>query len=387
MEESYYPPRLSSFFIFLLSSVIFLSSTLLFLLNQKTLNTNTPRSSVVMITPIPSAWKAYTNTTYTYTIQYPSDWTVDTNSSNSAIVTLQGPTESIIIDPTNTAKISEPIKDWIQKSNQELEKDPNRPSFSSPMFIVPYHNELKIKEMPVAIDNSFFGSGGTSYIFSHNHTIFYISSSYFYEDQSTESTPSTVDTAKSQLINQILSTFRFIDPSEASAKGDEFLPSSTSDWKIYQNPEYGLKFENINSSWSLESVKDYIGDAKSITLRNSEQSTSINIAFMRKGEEGQTGPTGIADNLSKEGVFLLDGNQLQRYYNYYLDDTTKTKIVYGVLYGDTNKPGQDLEIEPSNSNLILSIRIKADSTQEKDSLTSDKIKSAEQILSTFKFTK
>jgi hypothetical protein len=65
MNESYFPPRLSGFFILLLSFVIFLSATILFLINQKSTNQITT-----------TGWLTYTNSLANFSIQYPPHLTM-----------------------------------------------------------------------------------------------------------------------------------------------------------------------------------------------------------------------------------------------------------------------------------------------------------------------
>ena len=136
------------------------------------------------------------------------------------IVTLQGNQGSINIDPTNKAKITLPIKSWIEKSNQQLLNNPNKQPMSSPVTIVSYDNELNISETPIAINNSFFGSDGKSFIFSHKGTIFLLTSSYYFDDGVTvgnTTTPKDIVNKRLQLVDQILSTFKFLDDTKTNS--------------------------------------------------------------------------------------------------------------------------------------------------------------------------
>lgn len=166
-----------------------------------------------------STWKTYTDTKYNYEINYPSEgWSLERGSldQNSLFfdeIVIRGTEGEIRIDPTKGQSITEPITDWIEASNKQLLDDPKRHPASSPMQIIPYNNELNITETPIVVNDDFFGRIGKSYIFKHNGNIFLIQGIYYISEETLEQTKMSTDTngLRSQMINQILASFKFTD--------------------------------------------------------------------------------------------------------------------------------------------------------------------------------
>jgi len=165
------------------------------------------------------------------------------------------------------------------------------------------------------------------------------------------------------------------------------LPSSNENhltsWG-YQNNEMGFSIE-YPSSWST-SEENYIGNAKGLLISNKELDIAINIVYLKKGLEGQTGPSGIGNDFVNKGSFVLAGKSLDRTYGIYKGekgiDTIET-----VYYFDPSKD-RGFEFFLDNLQFTISvIRYMDENYHSGKPLTLERIQKAEQILSTFKIIK
>lgn len=153
--------------------------------------------------PTPLQTFHYTNDIYKYQIVYPSDWRLTVNDK---IITLaKGTDAEIIIDPTNPLKVVLPIINWVKKSNKDMDSDPNINPAVPRLLTLEDDKLLKDINGVVILDDSFFGQGGKTYLFSKNNTIFTISADYYYDD----STPNeSLENLKAE-IDDIVKTFAF----------------------------------------------------------------------------------------------------------------------------------------------------------------------------------
>lgn len=107
----------------------------------------------------------------------------------------------------------------------------------------------------------------------------------------------------------------------------------------YQNHELGFSLD-FPKTWQMKEKK-YIGQAKYLVIQNKELDIAIGIAYMEKGADGQTGPTGMAGEMVKQGTILLSDKKLDKYFNMFKDE----KGVNGIDLVYFSDPGKDRGLE------------------------------------------
>jgi len=220
MDESYYPPRLSSFFVLLLSATIFLSSIIFLFYNPvppKTLNSS----------PV---WNTYTNNLLGYSIQYPPHLEIHSSypsgfyDDGTKVDLSQTPNIFLFSDQTYIAFKQESMihnaKTFADSANHW------RQYYMSSTAELGNTKAEVVKEEKFEIAGVEGIKNTISYQFEN--TLKPRTAVWIYVPISSENLLSIKyeldgsNPKEHEIYDHILSTFRFIDPSEASVKEDEF---------------------------------------------------------------------------------------------------------------------------------------------------------------------
>ncbi len=284
MSISYFLPRLSGFFVFLLSATVLIATTLLIFLNTQ------PERKHISVNSFPTPFSAriltYTEPINNYQISYPSEWHVD--NSIPGIVSLQFGGAHITIDSANSSHITLPIEAWVRKINKQMAEDPGRPSYSSLITILRKDNVLKNIPGIVVIDNSFYAEVGQEYLFPHKNSVFSISYDY-YTDNSEFGGQNDDILAQ---INQILSTFHFLESSSIP-------PPTSSVWTTYSDPKLAFSV-TFPSNWTIKNISDSDVSFSAPGQQNTDSDTGILVST-----DAWWQPTGnLPDSQSKFNSFI-----------------------------------------------------------------------------------
>ena len=166
----------------------------------------------------------------------------------------------------------------------------------------------------------------------------------------------------SQIFNQILSTFKFIEKDE------------TANWKTYRNEEYGFKvkypedWEEINKTPAIMSFVCKGSENNIIQIRNMDRENDISLTEQIKGR-GDIEPELVKIN-NKNFYFLKTSMAGLMFYEYYMEDKNKIFI--------TSMINMSADLPKSAQN-------ESDITYPTDEELSVELDILRTIISTFKF--